>query len=441
MGHKTWVVLSMIAASAPALAAEHWLQLDNLTLIDGTGAPPRAVDKLVARDGKIIAVDEDAPQPEPFDVVTRVDLGGAFVIPGLIDSHVHLSGYPGDREAIAGRMQQALRGGVTSVRDMAGDARVLADARRAVLRGELTGLTIAPAALMGGPTMFADPRVGLASVGYAAGTAPWAQAITAESDLALAVARAVGAGAHAIKVYGNLDGRLVASIAAEAHNQGLAVWAHATVFPAAPGELLDAGVDVLSHAPYLVWEAVDEVPADYGARRAGPYDDIDPEHPKIEALLRRMAVAGTPLDTTLLIYRDAIRMAEGSERGAWSEKAFDWGVRVTRLAHRLGVPLAAGTDRFLKDEWSLPDLHDELAILVDDAGLEPMDALVAATATAARASGLGAERGTLAIGKAADLVVLGANPLADIAATRAIRLVVKDGVIVHEAQGPAPAPP
>ncbi len=419
-------------------AADDWLVLTDLMLVDGTGDPARAVSKLVARNGVIVSLGEEGALPEPFDVVTQIDLGGAFVIPGLIDGHVHLSGFPGDRNNLEARMQAGLRGGVTSVRDMAGDLRTLADGRRAMQRGEFLGLTVATSALFGGDGLFADPRVVLASPGHKPGSAPWAQAATPDTDLRQAVAAARGAGADAIKIYGNLDAPMVFRLATEARRQQLKVWAHATVFPARPGDLLDAGVQVLSHAPYLVWEAVDKVPDDYGARRNGPYASVAVDHPALQQLLRRMAEQGAMLDTTLMIYRDVITGAEGPHGGAWAQAAFDWGVAVTREAYRAGVPIVAGTDRFLKDEWSLPDLHAELEVLVNEVGMRPAEALRTATAHAARAAGLEDSRGTLEIGKAADLIVLDENPLKDITATRTIRWVFKDGVIAHRQRDRGP---
>ena len=81
------------------------------------------------------------------------------------------------------------------------------------------------------------------------------------------------------------------------------------------------------------------------------------------------------------------------------------------------------------EDGSLPNIHDELVLLVERAGLTPMDALIAATRNAADAMGL-ASHGTLAIGKAADLLVLRADPTADIRNTREISMVIKRGKVV-----------
>jgi imidazolonepropionase-like amidohydrolase len=74
----------------------------------------------------------------------------------------------------------------------------------------------------------------------------------------------------------------------------------------------------------------------------------------------------------------------------------------------------------------LPNLHQELALLVQ-AGLTPLDALIAATRTGAEVLGISASHGTIAVGKAADLLVLRADPLADIRNTRQIDFVIKRG--------------
>jgi imidazolonepropionase-like amidohydrolase len=129
-----------------------------------------------------------------------------------------------------------------------------------------------------------------------------------------------------------------------------------------------------------------------------------------------MARRGTILDATLFVMGDA-----PPEIRRWSSE-------VTRAAWAAGVQVSAGTDSIGVDApGTMPDIHEELALLVE-AGLSPLDAITAATRNGARAIGIEAARGTIAAGLAADLVVLGADPLADIHHTRDIVLVFRDGV-------------
>jgi len=230
--------------------------LTNITVIDGTGAPPRPGMTVLVREGTIVGLFPTGSEAVPATAAVS-DLSGRFVIPGLIDSHVHLATDPstGDRRALVEqRLRHALHGGITAVRDMAGDGRALADLARAALVGDIESPAISYSALMSGPSFFEDPRVRSSSRGVTVGSAPWARAVTAESDWPLAVAEARGTGATGIKLYAELPGELLPAITAEAHRQGMKVWSHATLVPARPSQAVAGGVDALSHAGLLLWE-------------------------------------------------------------------------------------------------------------------------------------------------------------------------------------------
>ena len=296
---------------------------------------------------------------------------------------------------------------------MAGDGRALAELARAALVGDIESPAIYYAALAAGPEFFTDPRVLAVSRGVPPGEAPWARAVTAKTDWRQVVAEARGTGATAIKVYAAVSAPVLKPLVREAHRQGLKVWAHATLFPARPSEVVAAGVDVVSHASLLAWETAERIPGFNERRRAQPPSVDDP---RIQSLLHPMARRGTILDATLFVMGDA-----PPEIRRWSSE-------VTRAAWAAGVQVSAGTDSIGVDApGTMPDIHEELALLVE-AGLSPLDAITAATRNGARAIGIEAARGTIAAGLAADLVVLGADPLADIHHTRDIVLVFRDGV-------------
>lgn len=403
------------------------------TVLDGTGAAARAGTTVVVDGGLLSHVGPDADVPAGLLAGAEVvDLAGLHVIPGLVDSHQHLA-TPPDRALAEAVLRRDLLGGVTAVRDMADDLRQVGDLARAALVGEIVAPDVHYAALMAGPTFFDDPRTWQVSQGATPGEVPWMQAVTPDTDLPLAVAMARGTYATAIKVYANLPGETVAAIVAEAKRQGIAVWAHAAVFPATPGEVIAAGVDSVSHVHLMAHEAAgralttyqDKPPIDY-ARFAGGDDAL------MDELFARMREQGTVLDATASLWdrvrRELTADVEADEAAAERAAANDaLSAALTRQAWRAGVTVSAGTDRDPDAAEPWPPLFDELDYFVERCGMTPVEALRCASLGGALSLGAADRLGTVEVGKQADFVVLAADPAVDLAALRTVVSVVKRG--------------
>jgi len=413
-------LLAATAAQAAVNGAPPAVVYDHVTLIDGTGAPALA-DMAVEVQGERVAAILPAAAVKPARNVR--DMHGAFALPGLINTHVHLATAPGLAYAEA-VLRRDLYAGITAVRDMAGDTRELGYLSRATRIGETPGPDIFYAALMAGPGFFKDPRTADSTRGgYTPGGAPWMRAVTPDTDLALAAAEAKGTGATAIKIYADLTAPLVAAITAEAHRQHLLVWDHAAVFPASPREVVDAGADVVSHACMLAYQASAKMPAAYHNRAPVEADKIMGASPAIDALLKDMKQRGTILDATLYVYQVLDHMKDANPPPYCTLKLAE---RMAARAHMAGIPISAGTDAETDWKDSYPALPDELVLLVK-AGLSPMAAIRAATAIASRTIGQEREMGTLETGKLADIVFVKKNPLADVANVKTVILTVKRG--------------
>jgi len=310
---------------------------------------------------------------------------------------------------------------------MADDLRAVGELARASRVGEIPAPDIYYAAFMAGPSFFVDPRTHAANAGVTPGTAPWMQAITDDTDLPLAIARAKGTSATAIKIYANLSGELVAKIAAEAHRQGLQVWAHSAVFPATPAQVLAARPDVVSHTCYMAYEAAGPVPASYQAKTPiNPAPFTRGDNAVMAELFAQMVQRGILLDPTMRVY------VEGDKRAAKpgakpSQCSADLAATLTRQAWKAGVQMSTGTDGTTPRESPWPAVYDEFEYLVKKVGMPPAEVIRSASLVGARAAGQEADMGTVAAGKLANLIVLAKNPLDDIGNVRSISLTVKRG--------------
>lgn len=408
------------------------LVLANATLVDGTATEPRPNVAVVIKNGRVSEiVDATAYKAPPNAEV--IDLSSRFLLPGLIDAHVHLANNSDPQAAL----RKLFAAGVTTVRDMGGDARTLAVLARDAKIGAIRSPDIYYSAVLFGPPFLQDPRSRRAAPGVEPGTAPWAWVVTADSDLAQIVAEAKGAGATGLKLYSALEPRLVRQIVSEGHRQGLKVWSHATIFPSKPSDAVAAGVDVISHNSGLYAEARPDVPSSYteGVTQWMPKQDfaaVNPSAPLFDDLFASMNHEGTMLEPTVAVFRRArSRSAPEAHKRHLAEAASridiaafgEWACAATRSAHEAGVMIAAGTDS--TPRRSIP-ISQEMAALTE-CGLSPLEAIRAATLGSARAIGIEATHGSVEVGKIADLVVLAADPTENIGNVSEVLATVKSG--------------
>jgi imidazolonepropionase-like amidohydrolase len=426
--------VAVLFCAAPALAQPPFTPAPeservvyrHATLIDGTGAAARPDMAVVTRGERIEAVVPDsAITSAQTEGARSIDLAGRFLLPGLIDSHQHLATPPNRRQAEA-LMRRALYSGITATRIMADDLRSIAELDRAARTGEIPGPDLYFAAVVAGPSFFADPRTrAISGGGWTPGDTPWAQAIDDRTNIPLAIARARGTGATAIKLYANLPPRLVRRLAAEAHRQGMAVWAHGMVFPTPPADVIAAGPDVISHTCYLAYQVQQRRPESYQARSPiDPAPFANGDNPVMARLFAEMWRRNIILDPTLRVYREVERRAP-ADRPPYC--TLDLAARLTDQARRAGLALSAGTDGDTPRDAPYPALHEELELLVGRAGMTPLEAIRAATQIGAMAMGQGGQMGIIAPGTLANLVVLERDPLADIANLRSVNFTVRRG--------------
>ena len=443
---------------------------EGATVIDGTGAPARRGMAIVVEgDAITLIVPVEDLGEDVRDGAEIVDASAWFAIPGLIESHTHLATVA-NRARAEFLLNRQLYGGITTARDMAGDARALLDLQRASLVREIAAPDLHFAALMAGPEFFTDPRTATSAAGRTPGAVPWMQAVTSDTDLREAVTLARGTSATGIKTYAAIEGDLLATIAAEASRQGMPVWSHVHVGPARSLEVARAGVRAMSHVCDIGSAAIPEhIFRDGQEGRRGGFVEVDLNDPAVDSVFAEMKQSGTVLDATLRITlqftrafaaaNDSIGAAGDSAQARQLGEARDSagarsegrrpvpidrrrrGVRamcstadamgLTRRAYEAGVMIAAGTDGMTPPDSAFPALYDEIRHLHEGAGLPMMDVLKAATYHGAVALGQEDSIGTLEPGKHANIVFLREDPMAGAASFRSVELTVKRGTLYY----------
>ena len=373
--------------------------LRRANLIDGISARPLRDVTLVVRAGRIESVSR-LPDRVPAGAKV-IDLGGRWLLPGLIDAHAHLRDLDSARAA--------LRSGVTTARALGVPHFADIDIRQR----HRAGASDLPDVVAAGyhvrrrlaQEFFLDvPQL-----------SRMANGMRGPEDVRLVVRVMVGRGSDLIKVMATeragltetdplkrvLNDEELAAAVAEAKSAGLPVAAHAHSDEGARASAL-AGVSTIEHGTLLGGETL--------------------------ALMRKRGICLVP---TITFWRDMMDPGGEYDDPKLAARAHEMLPRIreaTLLAWKMGVRVAAGSD-MRYDASSTRILADEVAELVG-AGIPAMDAVKAATSVTAGCVGIRGRTGAIRPGLEADMIVIERDPLKDVQALRDVVLVINDGRVV-----------
>ncbi|NQX39537.1 amidohydrolase family protein [Pedobacter steynii] len=392
--------------------------LKNGTVINGTLQSPATLADVYLEDGLITAVlPKGQPLKTGYEAATIMDLNGKFILPGLIDTHVHLATMTeGPIEELNKKthhdLERVLMGGITTVRDMGGDGRLMATYQRSANLDQIPSPDIFYVAFLAGPNymkMVGDREI----LGLENQSIGWRQTVHEQDNAHDIIAMAKGSGATGIKIYSDISGAMVKKLATEATLQKMQVWSHATVMPAIPSEAVAAGVKVISHAHDVPWEQVGKNGKMVNDHNG--YSALKMDFPQLAPLMALMKKNNAILDATIYL---------SSLNKGYDVNAF----YITKKMHEAGVKVSIGTDWMIPDGTALPNIHEEMALMVSKCGFSTQEVIHAATMIGAEATGL-SDRGQITEGKRADILILNSNPLENISATKDIFGVIKNGKV------------
>lgn len=446
----------------------HPVAFHRVTVVDvrdGRLVPDRTV---VVEGNRITTIAPSGTIDIPLGA-TLVDAHGKYLIPGLWDMHVHLFNQVTQQPPNVWVFPLLIANGVTGVREMwtrAADVPTLTVWREQITAGTLLG-----------------PRIGAAGA-LVDGPASWwptTDRVSTADDARRFVRDAHDTGRDFVKVYGGLSKSAYLAITSEARTAGVPVAGHIPLRvrateAAAAGQRSNEHLQQIREGCSIADDLIMRERERHYARRftIAQDDSLWNRHERLRSagfdearcrtVARRLAVAGMWQVPTLVSERrwflgDAevesdprLAFIPAEERLLWREGLASFGIHTTEVATgrqrrrlpdegarrwmstlavvgtlaRAKVPFLAGTDLGTRYVFPGSSLHDELQFLVD-AGLTPLEALRAATVNPARFLRTTDSLGTIEPGKIADLVLLDANPLADVRNVARIRGVMFDG--------------
>ncbi|QWF15481.1 amidohydrolase family protein [Lysobacter capsici] len=447
------LALACTATTAQAAGESADLLIRHAVVIDVTSGKTRANQTIAVKDARILAIVDDA-KAKRFEAARSIDAQGKYAIPALWDMHVHFGG--GDKliEENKNLLPLYVAHGIAAVRDAAGDlSPSVFEWRDAINAGSLDGPTI----FTSGPKLEGYKSIWPGDI-----------EVGSHEEISKALDQLQGWKVDFVKITDNtLSPELFMDALKQAHARGLRVSAHVP-FSLTIDEVSAAGLSSIEHIDYA-YKAGSPQEAQIGAMvRRGEIDSKEGwnriqssfDERTARAAYKRLARRGTAVTPTLngsfvTTYLDRndhrgddylkyigpglqATYAWRVERAAKDDAAaierrhqrYERDAAILPLLQRSGVTLLAGTDAGFLNSFNYPGvgLHDEMQRFVES-GLTPLQTLQAATINGARFLGQEKLHGTLTAGKAADILLLDADPLRDIGATRRIDTFVLRGEV------------
>jgi imidazolonepropionase-like amidohydrolase len=468
-----WVLPLVGAQQAPNANAT--TAIVGATVIDGTGAPPIPNATVVIKDKRIVALGPRASVTVPAGA-TVVDGAGRYLTPGFIDTNVHVSMYanletlarylPRATDVVLEGAQLELKYGITTVRDSYGELTTLLKVRDMIGRGDAVG----PRMLVAGNIVgWGGPFSITFAVTRDSGLSPFQEQVNdlitqgggeelmdmTPEELRVAINKYMDKGVNFVKyggtshwnnpVFIGFSPDAQKALVEEVHKRGLVAETHSTSIEGLRLSV-QAGIDLIQHPEVLdPREMPDDLVQTIHDRKIigsmlvnqitgaawKKHLKTKEENEKKKAEAGKEADAGTKTKTL------AERRQEARDLGA--------GIDMRRLNAqklvRAGNILTPGTDNYIgtapefrrepKPIWTEPGMGTITAIEgYVELGMTPMQAITAATKNGALACRMQKDLGTVEVGKLADLLLLDADPLANISNIRKLRTVIKEGRVV-----------